>query len=66
MIFSSASGIYVHCATSAKFCLVVFKGGHLPVIYMHCPRSSSGCSSMHGICAELTGEGPMHNCIVLC
>ena len=23
---------------------------------MHCPRSSSGCSSMQGICAQLTGE----------
>ena len=29
---------------------------HLPSIYMHCPRSSSGCSSMQGICAQLTGE----------
>ena len=32
-------------------------GVHLPSIYMHCPRSSSGCSSMQGICAQLTGEG---------
>ena len=31
-------------------------GGHLPSIYLHCPRSSSGCSSMQGICAWLTGE----------
>ena len=28
-------------------------------IYMHCPRSSSGCSGMLGICAQLTGEGHM-------
>ena len=25
-------------------------------IYMHCPRSSSGCSGMQGICAQVTGE----------
>ena len=30
--------------------------GYLPSIYMHCPRSSSGCSSMQGICSQLTGE----------
>ena len=34
-------------------------GVHLPSIYMHCPRSSSGCSSMQGICAWFTGEGHM-------
>ena len=34
-------------------------GVHLPSIYMHCPRSSSGCSGMQGICAQLTGEGHM-------
>ena len=28
-------------------------------IYMHCPRSSSGCSGMQGICARLTREGHM-------
>ena len=33
------------------------QGGHLPAIYMHCPRSSSGCSSMQGICAWLMREG---------
>ena len=27
----------------------------LPSIYMHCTRSSSGCSGMQGICAQLTG-----------
>ena len=32
------------------------QGVHLPSIYMHCPRSSSGCSGMQGICAQLTGE----------
>ena len=26
-------------------------GVHLPSIYMHCTRSSSGCSGMQGICA---------------
>ena len=30
---------------------------HLPAIYMHCPRSSSGCTSIQGICARLTGNG---------
>ena len=32
------------------------KGVHLPSIYMHCPRCSSGFGSMQGICARLTGE----------
>ena len=31
-------------------------GGHLPSIYMHCPRCSNCCSGMQGICAQLTGE----------
>ena len=31
-------------------------GVHLPVIYMHCPRFSSGCSGIQGIYARLTGE----------
>ena len=30
---------------------------HLPSIYMHCPRSSSGCSSMQGIYAEIWMTG---------
>ena len=45
------------------FCVVVFNasmlswvGDHLPSLYMHCDRSSSGCSGMQGICAWLTGE----------
>ena len=29
-------------------------GVHLPSIYMHCTRSSSGCSGMQGIYAQLT------------
>ena len=29
---------------------------HLPDIYMHYPRSSSGCSGMQGLYARLTGE----------
>ena len=28
----------------------------MPFIYMHCPRSNSGCSCMQGICAQLTSE----------
>ena len=39
-------------------------GFHLPSIYLHCPRSSSWCSSMQGICAQLTGEDPCS--IALC
>ena len=39
-------------------CLIDW-GVHLPSIYIHCPRSSSGCSSMQGICARLTGKGHM-------
>ena len=40
---------------------------HLPSIYMHCPRSSSGCSSMQGIYAQMTGGSifPLYICIVL-
>ena len=34
-------------------------GVYLTSIYRHCPRSSSGCSNMQGICAWLTGEGHM-------
>ena len=30
-------------------------GVHLPSMYMYCTRSSSGCSGMQGICAQLTG-----------
>ena len=42
-------------------------GIHLPSLYMHCPRSSSGCSSMQGICAWLTGGSIclIYICIVL-
>ena len=29
---------------------------HLPSIYMHCTRCSSGCSGMQGICGQFTGE----------
>ena len=32
-------------------------GFHLSSIYMHCPWSSSRCSSRQGICAKLTREG---------
>ena len=34
-------------------------GVYLTSIYRHCPRSSSGCSGMQGICAQWTGEGHM-------
>ena len=34
-------------------------GVHLPFIYVHCPRSISGCYGMQGICAQLTEEGHM-------
>ena len=30
-------------------------GVHLPSIYMHCTTSSSGCSGMQGISAQMTG-----------
>ena len=42
-------------------------GVHLPSIYMHCTRSSSGCSSMQGIYAWLTGGFIclLYICIVL-
>ena len=42
-------------------------GVYLTSIYRHCPRSSSGCSNMQGICAWLT-EGSiclLYTCIVL-
>ena len=34
---------------------LIDSGIHLPSLYMYCPRSSFGCSGMHGICAQLTG-----------
>ena len=37
-------------------CAQLTGGVHLPSIYRHCPRSSSGCSGMQGICAQLTWE----------
>ena len=47
----------------ATWSVIVFKasmlnwlGGQLSSIYMHCPRSSSGCSGMQGICAQSTRE----------
>ena len=39
-----------------KASMLNWLGVHLPSIYMHSPRSSSGCSGMQGICAWLTGE----------
>ena len=38
-----------------KASLLNWLGVHLPSIYMHCSRSSSGCNSMQDICAQLTG-----------
>ena len=37
-------------------CILDLLGVHLHSIYMHCPRSSNGCSSMQGIYAWMTGE----------
>ena len=43
----------VHC----QICQFLFTMSiHLPAIYMHCLRSSTGCSGMQGIYAQLTGE----------
>ena len=38
-----------------KASMLNWLGVHLPSIYMHCTRSSSGCSGMQGIYAQLTG-----------
>ena len=50
----------------ATWSVMVFKAsklywlqGHLPSLYIFCPRFSFGCSGMYGICAQLTGEGHM-------
>ena len=51
IVLDLAVGVAV-CKASVLEWLV---GVHLPSIYMHCPRSSSGCSGMQGICAHLTG-----------
>ena len=42
-------------------------GVHLPSIFMYCTRSSSGCSGMQGIYAQLTGGSIclLYICIVL-
>ena len=42
-----------------KASILYWLQGHLPSLYMFCPRSSFGCSDMHGICAQLTGKGYM-------
>ena len=53
IVLDLAVGVVV-CKTS----MLDWLGLHLPSIYMHCPRSSSGCSSiMQGIYAWLTGKG---------
>ena len=51
----------MHCTRSSSKTYLVYWytrhlcsidwGVHLPAIYMHCTRSSSGCSSMQGIYA---------------
>ena len=54
--------IVIHLAVGVVVCnasVLDWLGGHLPSVYMHYPRSSSGCSSMQCICAWLTGEGHM-------
>ena len=47
--------------------LTIDWGVHLPSIYMYCTTSSSGCSSMQCICAQLTGGSIclLYICIVL-
>ena len=42
-----------------KASMLYWLGVHLFSIYMHYPRSGSGCSSMQGICARLTREDHM-------
>ena len=39
-----------------KASMLEWLGVHLSSICMHCPRSSSGCSSMQGICSQFSGE----------
>ena len=55
--------IYMHCPADLAVGVVLCKssmlewlGVHLPSIYMHFPRSSSGCSGMQSISAQLTGR----------
>ena len=50
-----------------KASMLYWLGVLLPSIYRHCPRPSSGCSSMQGICAPLTGGSIclLYVCIVL-
>ena len=51
--------IVLHLAVGVVACktsMLKWLGGHLSSICMHCPRYSSGCSSMQGISAQLTGE----------
>ena len=47
---------YIWCNSIQCIYAQLTGGVHLPSRYMHCPRSSSGCSSMQGICAQLTWE----------
>ena len=42
----------------------IYWGVHLPSIYMHCPRSSSGCSGMKDFYIQMTWEDLC--CMVLC
>ena len=44
----------VHCQICQFFLSTM--SIHLPAIYMHCPRSSSGCRCMPGLYAQLTEE----------
>ena len=51
--------IVLHLAVGVVACktsILKWLGAHLSSICMHCPRYSSGCSSMQGISAQLTGE----------
>ena len=54
IVLDLAGGVVVCKASMLKW-----QGGHLSSIYMHCPRSSSGCSGMQVIYAWLNEEGHM-------
>ena len=51
-------GVYVQewVQQYAKYLCLIDWGFHLPSIYMHCTRSSSECSSIQGIFAQLLGD----------
>ena len=54
IILDQAVGVLV-----CKTCMLKCLGVHLSSIHRHCPRYSSGCSGIQGICAQWTGKGHM-------